>query len=40
MIRTYLEWLATLPWSRFSEDTLDLKAARKRLDRTTTTSRR
>ena len=33
LIRTYLEWLATLPWSRFSEDTLDLKAARKRLDR-------
>jgi ATP-dependent Lon protease len=32
LIRTYLEWLATLPWARFSEDTLDLKAARKRLD--------
>ena len=37
VIRTYLEWIATLPWSRFSEDTLDLKAARKRLDATTTT---
>ena len=33
VIRTYLEWLATLPWSRFSEDTLDLKVARKQLDR-------
>ncbi len=33
VIRTYLEWLATLPWSSFSEDTLDLKAARKHLDR-------
>jgi ATP-dependent Lon protease len=32
VIRTYLEWLATLPWSRFSEDDLDLAAARKRLD--------
>jgi ATP-dependent Lon protease len=33
VIRTYLEWLATLPWSRFSEDRLDLKVARKQLDR-------
>ena len=33
VIRTYLEWLATLPWSRFSEDTLDLAAARKRARR-------
>ena len=33
VIRTYLEWLATLPWSRFSEDALDLKEARKHLDR-------
>ncbi|MBN1530768.1 MAG: endopeptidase La [Thermoleophilaceae bacterium] len=32
LIRTYLEWLATLPWAKFSEDTLDLKAARRRLD--------
>ena len=28
VIRTYLEWLATLPWSKSSEDDLDLKKAR------------
>ena len=33
MIRTYLEWLATLPWSKESEDTLDLSVARKGLDK-------
>jgi ATP-dependent Lon protease len=32
VIRTYLEWLATLPWSRFSDDNLDLAQARRRLD--------
>jgi ATP-dependent Lon protease len=32
VIRTYLEWLASLPWSKSSEDSLDLKAARVRLD--------
>jgi ATP-dependent Lon protease len=31
--RTYLEVFATLPWSRTSEDRLDLKAARDVLDR-------
>jgi ATP-dependent Lon protease len=31
--RTYLDVLATLPWSRVSEDRLDLKAAREILDR-------
>src|SRR5437762_2382249 len=31
--RTYLEVFATLPWSRTSEDRLDLKAARDILDR-------
>src|SRR6266540_3096033 len=31
--RTYLEVFATLPWSRASEDRLDLKAARDILDR-------
>src|SRR5436305_703150 len=30
---TYLEVFATLPWSRTSEDRLDLKAARENLDR-------
>jgi ATP-dependent Lon protease len=30
--RTYLEWLADLPWSRSSEDVLDLKKAHKILD--------
>ena len=33
MIRTYLEWLASLPWSKSTEDNLDLKHARKVLDR-------
>ena len=33
MIRTYLEWLGTLPWSKQSEDTLDLSVARKGLDK-------
>jgi ATP-dependent Lon protease len=33
VIRTYLEWLATLPWSRSTEDNLDLKHAREVLDR-------
>ncbi len=33
VIRSYLEWLATLPWSRSSEDHIDLKQARKTLDR-------
>jgi len=32
MIRTYLEWLADLPWSAATEDNLDLKHARRRLD--------
>ncbi|MBI1967227.1 MAG: endopeptidase La [Gemmatimonadetes bacterium] len=31
--RTYLEVFATLPWSRVTEDRLDLKAAREILDR-------
>jgi ATP-dependent Lon protease len=33
VIRTYLEWLADLPWSQATEDSLDLKHARKTLDR-------
>ena len=33
VIRTYLEWLATLPWSQSTTDNLDLKHARKVLDR-------
>ena len=32
VIRTYLEWLATLPWSISTEDNLDLKHARRTLD--------
>jgi ATP-dependent Lon protease len=33
VIRTYLEWLATLPWSKSTKDNLDLKHARTVLDR-------
>ena len=32
VIRTYLEWLADLPWSTSTEDRLDLKHARRVLD--------
>jgi len=33
VIRSYLEWLATLPWSKANTDNLDLKHARTVLDR-------
>jgi ATP-dependent Lon protease len=33
VIRTYLEWLADLPWSKSTEDNFDLKHARGVLDR-------
>jgi len=32
IIRTYIDWLATLPWSKQSEDNLDIKNAQKVLD--------
>jgi ATP-dependent Lon protease len=32
IVRTYLDWLATLPWSKSSRDRLDLRRARKILD--------
>jgi ATP-dependent Lon protease len=32
VIRTYLEWMAELPWSRSSEDSLDVRRARAILD--------
>jgi ATP-dependent Lon protease len=32
VIRTYLEWIATLPWSVATEDNLDLTHAREQLD--------
>jgi ATP-dependent Lon protease len=33
VIRSYLEWLASLPWSKESSDSLDLKEAREILDK-------
>lgn len=32
MLRTYMDWLVELPWSRSTKDNLDLKKARKVLD--------
>ena len=32
VIRSYLEWIVSLPWDKHSEDNLDLKHARKVLD--------
>jgi ATP-dependent Lon protease len=32
VIRTYLEWLLTLPWAQYTEDNLDLEHARAVLD--------
>ena len=32
VIRTYLEWMTDLPWSKQSEDRLDVRAAREMLD--------
>ncbi|PIE75106.1 MAG: endopeptidase La [Deltaproteobacteria bacterium] len=32
VIRTYLDWLSELPWSKFSRDMLDIKKASKVLD--------
>jgi len=32
LIRTYIEWMAELPWSKETEDKLDLQAAREVLD--------
>jgi ATP-dependent Lon protease len=32
VIRTYLEWILTLPWTKFTEDNLDLEHAREVLD--------
>ncbi len=33
VIRTYLDWLTTLPWQTMSEDSLDVKKAKRILDR-------
>ena len=32
VVRTYLEWIATLPWDTYTEDNLDLRHARTVLD--------
>ncbi len=32
MVRTYLDWLVALPWSKLDPETLDIEAARKVLD--------
>jgi ATP-dependent Lon protease len=32
MVRTYLDWMADLPWSKKSEDVIDLKRAKEILD--------
>src|SRR5512142_1709088 len=32
MIRTYLDWLTSVPWAKRSEETLDPKGAREVLD--------
>jgi len=33
VIRSYIEWIVSLPWAHSTEDHLDLKRARRRLDR-------
>jgi len=33
VIRSYLDWLVEMPWSRYSPDVIDIKKARKILDR-------
>ena len=32
VVRTYLDWMVNLPWSRATEDNLDIAPARKVLD--------
>jgi len=40
LIRTYLDWLVELPWSKSTKDTLDIKKAKKVLDEDTIILRR
>ena len=40
MVRTYLEWLVELPWSKSTKDNIDIKKAQRSSTRTITTSTR